>query len=562
MNTLKYKLVALCLLITSFAIAQNRVEKLSKTIKVPSDVSVDLNTSHVNIQVDTWNKNEIKVEAFIESDEISKDLLKDMLADWDLEVEKRNNSVEISSSKKGNWLVIDDVDGDYTKALNNLKLSLADLPEMPALPKFPKMPEMVDMPALPALPKLPKGVKNVSFDYEAYKQGGEAYLEEWSQEYEDKYGAEYKEKMKAWAREFSKTDFDKYQKEMEEWGERFGEQFGESWGKEMEEWGEELGKRFEGDWAKQMEEWGEKLGETFGKDIEKWGEQFGEEFGKSMEKWAEELVKNIDTTNLSNNGGNTYIIQDKNKAKLAKERVKRMKAREKARKEALKARLEARKKQLEERTTALKAREKERKRVYTNSRNNQKVKRILKITLPKDADVNVNVRHGKLKFVSTINNLKADLSHTTLVATNINGSDTSINAAYSPVIVDNWNLGELKLRYVNNAQLQTVKNLILDSNSSDISIGSLEDRAVINGSFGELEIGNIGNNFSNLNLILENSDAFIRLPKTDYELLFKGNYSTFNEEKTDKKVVKNYPKNTSTNKTIVVNAKYSHVTMQ
>ncbi len=532
--------------------AQQKVGKLSKSLNVPKDVTIDLNTSHVNIEVETWNKNTLEVEAYVESNELSKSDLEKAAEAWDLEVEAWEDfaSIKSSNSVKGLWSHNGVLSSDYTDALVDLQLRLADLPEIPAfpampnMPAFPELPEMPEMPEFPELPELPEGVSSVSFDYEAYKKGGEAYLEKWSQEYEDKYGKEYKEKMKAWAKEFSKADFNTYSEKMEQWGEKYGKKFEGEWAKKMEKWGEEFGKSFEGDWAKKMEQWGDEFGERFGKDMEKWGEQFGEKFGKEMERWGEQIAQRVEAQESRNDAQKKRIeerlaqresqIEERNQALL--ERAEQRKARADRRKADLFNRLE--------------------------NRDNQKVKKTIKIKMPKDAELKVNVRHGKLKFASLIKNLKADLSHTDLLAVSIDGGNTSINAAYSSVFVKEWKAGELELDYVEDAIVQHVEELFLNSNSSNIGIDYLKDNAIINGSFGELTIHNIMDSFTNLNIILENSDAHIKLPKTDYDLLFRGSRSKFNNERTDKKVIKNYPENSSSNRTIVVNAKYSDVVMQ
>src|SRR5690606_20178796 len=124
----------------------------------------------------------------------------------------------------------------------------------------------------------------------------------------------------------------------------------------------------------------------------------------------------------------------------------------------------------------------------------------------KKAKLNMNVRHGELKFASVIYNLRGDISHSTLTANSIDGSKTSINVSYSPVLITNWNLGELKLNFVEKAQIENVNRLVLSSNSSNIGINSLMGNAVIDGSFGELEINNILQSFNNLNIVLENSE--------------------------------------------------------
>jgi hypothetical protein len=370
------------------------------------------------------------------------------------------------------------------------------------------------MPEMPELPELPEGINSVNFDTEAYKKDGEKYMAKWSKEYEEKYGKEYKDKMEAWAKVFSEVDFDSYSKEMEDWGEKFGESFG----KDMEKWGEEFTKRFEeSGWEEKMEKWGED-----------YGEHFGDEFDKRMEEREHRLEER------------QHLLEERHEKHA----------------ESMQRRHEERAKSLEKRNEHLLER--------SHGSRNQNVIKTIKIKMPKKAKLKMNVRHGELKFASVIHNVKADLSYTTLIANSIDGRETSINASYSPLIVTNWNLGELKLKYVENAQLKYVNRLILDSNSSNLILNELAGAATINGSFGDFEISKINDTFNNLTLVLENSDVLINLPtNNDFNLQYHGNRSYLK-----------HPKNTSksntnsftvgdieSNKAIVVNAKYSDVTL-
>jgi len=499
-----YKYITLTLAFLSvFSLsAQEKLEKLNKTVSANKDVVLNLNTTHTNIEISTWDSNKIQVEAFIESDELLKEELKEVLDSWDVDVEGSgaNVSIETNGGFGGNYNFNFDFSG--LEMLKDLNLNIPEIPEMNIeLPEMPEMPEMnievPEMPEMPEMPELPKGVHNVQFDVEKYKKDGEPYLEKWSQEFEAKYGKGYKEEMKAWAREFSKVDWDGYSVRMEKWGEEFGKKFGDKFGKDMEKWGEELSKKFDGKWAEDMEKWGEEFGEKFGKE---W-----EEKGKLIEERMEEFEKNW---------------------------------------EGKEAELEKRFEDLEKR--------------------NNKVKKTIKIKMPKDTKLKVNVRHGELKFASVIYNLKADLSHSSLLADRIGGSETSISASYSPVLVNNWDAGELKLKYVDDALLKHVKSLVLFSKSSDINIDYLNGNSIIDGSFGDLTIHNITDTFNTLNIVLENSDAHIKLPKGDYNLQYQGSRSRLKHpKKTDKENTSSFSTgNLSSGKTIVINAKFSNIVMQ
>jgi len=497
----QYKYIALAVIfLSAFSLnAQQKLEKLSKTVKANKDVTLRLDTNHTNIVIDTWDRNEIQVEAYIESNELSKEDLREVLESWDVEVDGSGANVSIESIGGFGGLNGIKIDLSGLDILKDININIPEIPEMPIMPEMPVMPELniniPEIPNIPDLPELPEGVHNVNFDVEKYKKDGEPYLDKWSQEFEDKYGKGYKEKMKKWAREFAKVDWDAFSTRMEKWGDEFGEKFGEDYGKDMEEWGKEYSKRFDGKWAKEMEEWGEKFGEQFGKEWEEKGKEIEERMKEFEEEW------------------------------------------------------EGKEDELEKRFEDL-------------EKKNNKVKKTIKIKMPKDTKLKVNVRHGELKFASVIHNLKADISHSSLLADRIDGSATSINASYSPVLVNHWDEGELTLKYVDDALLKNVKKLVLFSNSSNINIDYLAGNSIIDGSFGELAIHNILDSFSNLNIVLENSDAHIKLPNSDYDLLFKGDRSRFNGERTDKKEIKNYPNNTTSNKTIVVNAKFSNIVMQ
>ena len=71
-----YKLITLLFFCFAISVsAQGKLTKISKTIDVTRDVEIDLNTSYVQIEIDTWNKNTLEIEAYIEGEKLSKDEL-------------------------------------------------------------------------------------------------------------------------------------------------------------------------------------------------------------------------------------------------------------------------------------------------------------------------------------------------------------------------------------------------------------------------------------------------------------------------------------------------------
>ena len=487
------QLIVLLLCVSISTLAQQKLEKISQSIHVDNDVVIDLNTSYTNIEIETWNNDVIEIQAYMESDKLTKEELKKVFDTWQVNVDGSKESVRIKTGGSLNLWSNDFAlfdENSFDASMKELEIRLADIPEMPIIEGLMESLHLEDMPKIPNLPDLPEGMNNFNFDYDEYKKEGEAYLERWGREYEDKYGKEYSQKMKAWAENFDEDEWLAYEKKMEAWGEKFGEEFGEKFGKDMEEWGE-----------------------AFGERMEAWGEQFEQQmkesgFEERMEAWGEELSKRI-----------------------------------------------------EEQLEDIEVEEGEEDSIfYRSSKSNSKVKKTIKIKMPKKAKLKMNVRHGELKFASVINNLKADISHSSLTAQNIDGSETSINVSYSPVKINTWSAGELKLNYVDQAKIESVKSMVLSANSSNVNIHNILSNAIIDGSFGDLVIKNISNSFKNINLVLENSDANLKLPNSDYSLFYKGTRSIFNDENTSSKTINN---NTSdSNKTIVINAKYSHIVAQ
>ena len=196
--------------------------------------------------------------------------------------------------------------------------------------------------------------------------------------------------------------------------------------------------------------------------------------------------------------------------------------------------------------------------------------RTIIIRLPKGTKTEVNVRHGELKMADAFN-LKANLNYTTMTANSIDGGKTLINASYAPVIVNNWQDGTLAIKYVDECKINTVKNIQLSANSSDVVINTVLKNANLSGSFGNLYINDISNDFGKIDIVLENTDAKIKLPASAFTFNYNGKKSTLLYPKslqltTSKDhgsvLVKGFNKANNSSKTVTINATYSNVKMQ
>lgn len=236
---------------------QNYVESFN----VAEDVEVSVNTSFTNIVFETWNKNKVEVEAYIEGEKLSEKDKKELMKNWDLDISGNSKKVSITSNA------------------GNQSFAMGD---MPALDFIGPMIENMVMPMVqniqvPPLPEdLLENLGNIQFDYEAYQKDEEGYMKKFEAQMDKKFGKDFQKKMENWGKNFEKS-----------WGGKKGDSIGEAYGKSMEAWGEAYGKR--------MEAW-------------------GEAYGKKMEAWANEVEKNYDEDNYTKTvtkspNGTSIVIQ-------------------------------------------------------------------------------------------------------------------------------------------------------------------------------------------------------------------------------------------------------------
>ena len=217
------------------------------------------------------------------------------------------------------------------------------------------------------------------------------------------------------------------------------------------------------DGEKYMKEWQKEFEKTFDKEYK---ERF-EEWGAEMEKMAEE--------------------RDARREEMRVEREKLREEREKMREEMheqlqeQREELRAQREELREEQAELRKQAREEARAIHGSPNvfyfssdgkhkEYKVKKRIIIKMPKYIKLNMNVRHGEVKLAENTKNINASLSYASLLASTIEGANTDIRVSYSPVVVQNWNYGSLSTDYSDEVNLKEVKELKLNSVSSNVVI--------------------------------------------------------------------------------------------
>ena len=249
MKIIRYNLIVTIVLFLPFMLGA-QTQKLDKTYKTSDDVVVKIEASHTNITVVYWDKDQVEIQAGLESDK--KENTKELLANWKLETSGNNAEVEITSGNARQWSAELDLSG--------LEKPLASLPQMlePLLNNL--VTPLLESMSTPLPPEFRENMGKIKFDYEAYKKDGDKYMEKFEKEMEANFGAEFEKDMEKWASQFEKNA-EKWEKdfeiEMEVNGEQFEkvmEKWGESFGKDMEAWGESFGKQMEAHFAGSSED--------------------------------------------------------------------------------------------------------------------------------------------------------------------------------------------------------------------------------------------------------------------------------------------------------------------
>ena len=536
-NLITYKrslVTAVCVLCVGITNAQSTYKE---SFSVNDDATVQVNTSHTNVVFETWNKDKVEVEAFVEGENLSEKEKQEIFDSWKFDVLGNSKKVVITSNEGSLWggfetmgslhsldNLGDLVNMSSLEALNGLE-GLGDLGDIFTadwkieVPEFPEMQNMPNWPYSDMKPSIKSGdgftnynFNNngaYTFDRSKYEKSKQSYVDELNR----KYGTNVTVK-----------ETDRWLKNLDSWSKDFEVR--------MEKWGENFGKSFEmnfgPDFEKRMEKWGEDFGEKIGKKMEVWGENFGkdmENWGQQFEKDAEEWAKQFEESNYSKeeiideNGNRTTIIRSDNRNPLF------------------------------------------------NKKPNKKAKKTIIIRMPKNTKTDINVRHGEIKMAD-VTNVRATLNYAALTANSIDGGKTLINASYAPIEVNYWGNGVLAVQYVDNCKLNSVENINLNANSSNVIINELKNEAYIKGFIGSLFINKISSKFTSIDIVLDDTNATLELPSSDYTFYFNGRKSTLqyprslqanHKKEYGRVLVKGFNKSENSPRALTINSNYSNV---
>ncbi len=474
-------------------------QKQSKTYKesfnVGVDAVIDINTSYADIEFETWDKNQVVIEATIEVEGATAEEAKAYFEKDGIKILGNSKTIEISTKPEDAWFFRHGV-GDI-----NVRDFVIDVPEFPELePLFrdmelPDISEMIDMPEMTGMIEMPPmpPMKMRNFDYAAYEKDGEKYLKKWKAEFDQNFDKDYKKRMEEWS--------ERMKERAEEWRERREEQ---------REAREDMMRERE-----QLMKEREKIREEVQADRQK--EMEAQKLERIKERQAMEAYRIRSRRDSLHSGPNIFFgSSDKGNKEF-------------------------------------------------------KIKKSIKVKMPKSAKLKMNVRHGEVKLAENTMDMNATLSYARLHAATIEGDKTNIIASYSPVTVQHWDNGRLNINFSDDVALQDVRYLDLSANSSDVTIDRLLQSALIKNNLGALHINSISKTFKDMDISMQNGELFCALPATAYTIYVNGTSSKLSSpanlvmdvtKNKNNTVHKGYNLTKNSERSIVINTQYSEVVLQ
>ncbi len=227
--TTKYKLsiITSCIFCCVGLLAQDKQNKLKEKLDVNKDVTVNLNTSHTNIVFETWNRNTVEVEAFIEGNDLTDETSRRILDSWKVNVSGNENNVVINSVAGNLW----------TESItsSNIQVTKEELRMLgPAISSMlgPIMENIANNPMPSALSK---DFSNVGINTTKTKKDDEKYIQQWENQIREKFSEDVNKKNQTWSKQFdgkSNNTTGQTEIRLETWGQQYGRQM-EAWASQL-----------------------------------------------------------------------------------------------------------------------------------------------------------------------------------------------------------------------------------------------------------------------------------------------------------------------------------------
>ena len=187
----------------------------------------------------------------------------------------------------------------------------------------------------------------------------------------------------------------------------------------------------------------------------------------------------------------------------------------------------------------------------------RKLKSLKKIIIkvPKNATFDLNTRHSKVKLPK--GKTSGKVSYGTFNSDGLQGGDLKIY--YAPVDINTLNACTLFLNNVTDANLASVSNTVLNTNSSGVKIKNVNNNVDVTSKFGELLLSKVISGVNDFKLNLNFSDATVNFSKLKEKLNFSQVDDVINTNTKNIVLNGNFSVN---NNAISINGKQSKLTIK
>jgi hypothetical protein len=516
-----YKTFTVVFLVFTFGNAQKQTKTFTEKYNVAENAIININTTHTDIEFITWDKNEVAIEVIIEIEGVEAKQMEAYFKQNDIKILGNSKQIDITTGVENTWFFKHAI-GGFNALPNSQDLKFAEIAK---IAKLENLSFMMDSLKFPDFPKN----QVFTFDYEAFKKDGDAYLKKWKKNYETNTSSADQEKFKKMVIEYEtllktgrklkqdtiNTGASAYEKRRNELNHR------------REELREQRIEAYEQRRNKLVQARAENLGENNRQhnDQEKNVDKQLAVLIRAMEKREKQIsVMNVDslflsTRSLQNGSPHIYYVASDKQGNSAK----------------------------------------------------VKIKKHLKISMPKSVTLKMNVRHGEVKLAENTKNINGTFAYSGLYAMTIDGDKTQIDASYSPINIQNWNYGKLKVNYSDQVAIKQVGNLTLSAVSSEVTIDKLIKKIFSENSFGALTIKNVSDTFTSIEIAMKNGELLCKIPKIPFTFSVNGENSdvvypaTLKIDKTtivNSTLYKGFYMSKNPDKTISINAKFSDIVLE
>ena len=187
---LVYKLVSIVFFLGISGNAQKQIKTFNEIFNVNDNAVLNINTTHTDIEFETWNKNQIAIEVVIEIEGASSKEIEAYFKQNEIKITGNSRQIDITTGVENTWFFKHST-GGFTNSWNNEAIVISEITAIREIDFLDYVIDSIQMPPVPPMP-VP------DFDYDAFQKEGDAYLKKWQKEFDTNFGEDFEKKMADW----------------------------------------------------------------------------------------------------------------------------------------------------------------------------------------------------------------------------------------------------------------------------------------------------------------------------------------------------------------------------